>query len=75
MINATMILLKSITMISSASSLRPTGDGEDLTEAFEDYDGVMVNSDQWTGLHLKEARPKMADYMEEKGIGKKSCQL
>ena len=46
-------------------------DGSELTEAFESYDGVLVNSGQWNGLYVEEAKKQMADYMEEKGIGKR----
>ncbi|RJQ13708.1 MAG: leucine--tRNA ligase [Nitrospiraceae bacterium] len=41
-----------------------------LSQAFED-DGVLVNSAQFSGLTSKEAREKIADYLEQKGLGKK----
>lgn len=46
-------------------------DGGELSEAYEDYDGVMVNSGQWTDMSVEEARVSMADYMEDHGIGKR----
>ena len=48
-------------------------DAEDgpLSEAYED-DGVMINSSAFNGLkNRSEAMGQMADYMEEKGIGKR----
>ncbi len=41
-----------------------------LSQAFED-DGILINSSQVTGLPCKEARDKIADYLEQKGLGKK----
>ncbi|MBI4848589.1 MAG: leucine--tRNA ligase, partial [Nitrospirae bacterium] len=38
--------------------------------AFED-DGVLINSAQFSGLPSKEAREKIADHIEQKGLGKK----
>ena len=46
-------------------------DGSELTEAYESYDGVLVNSGQWNGLTVPEAKKQMADYIEANGIGKK----
>ena len=44
---------------------------EEMIEAYED-DGVMINSAQFNGLKNRtEAMGKMADYMEEKGFGKR----
>jgi len=42
----------------------------DLKEAFEE-DGFLVKSDQFSGLPSKEARDRIADYLEQKGFGKK----
>ncbi len=46
-------------------------DGSELTEAYESYDGVLVNSGQWNGLTVPEAKKQMADYIEANDIGKK----
>lgn len=43
---------------------------EDLTEAYEG-DGTQINSGQFDGLPNQEAKIKIAEWMEEKGIGKK----
>ncbi len=39
-------------------------------QAFEE-DGILVNSAQFSGLPSKEAREKIADHIEQKGLGKK----
>ncbi|MBI5098644.1 MAG: leucine--tRNA ligase [Nitrospirae bacterium] len=39
-------------------------------QAFEE-DGILVNSGQFSNLHSKEAREQIADYLEQKGFGKK----
>lgn len=49
----------------------PEIDVYDLKEAFA-AEGNMINSDQFTGMNNKEAIVKIIDYLEEKGIGKKS---
>ncbi|NOZ68351.1 MAG: leucine--tRNA ligase, partial [Deferribacteres bacterium] len=41
-----------------------------LTGAFEE-DGVLVDSAQFTGLPSDEARARIADYLEERGLGRK----
>ncbi len=41
-----------------------------LSQAFEE-DGFLVNSGQFSNLPSKEAREKIADYLEQKGLGKK----
>ena len=46
-------------------------DGSDLSEAFESYDGILVNSGQFDGLTVTEAKTKIAEYMEEHGIGER----
>ena len=43
---------------------------EDLTEAFEEY-GFLVNSGQFSGLSSSDARMKIADYIEERMLGKR----
>lgn len=42
---------------------------EELTEAYEG-DGVQVNSSEFNGLSNQEAKVKIAEWMEKKGIGK-----
>ena len=44
---------------------------EDMKDAYED-EGVLVNSEQFNGIGNLEAIEKIADWMESKGIGKKS---
>jgi leucyl-tRNA synthetase len=39
-------------------------------QAFE-ADGILVNSSQFTGLPSKEARERIADHLEQKGLGKR----
>jgi leucyl-tRNA synthetase len=41
-----------------------------LIQAFEE-DGILVNSSQFSGLPSKEAREKIADHIEQKGLGKR----
>ncbi|MDO8281374.1 MAG: leucine--tRNA ligase [Thermodesulfovibrionia bacterium] len=41
-----------------------------MTEAFED-EGILVESAQFTGLHSREAKEKIALYLEAQGVGKK----
>jgi len=43
-------------------------DAETLTEAFAE-EGISVNSGPFSGLPTAEVKEKMADYLEEKGIG------
>ncbi len=40
------------------------------SEAFEE-EGVLINSGEFTGLKSREARERIAEYIEENGIGKK----
>ncbi len=42
----------------------------ELTEAYEEY-GLLVDSGQFSGLASEEAREKIADFLEKKGLGKK----
>lgn len=49
----------------------PSIDINNLTEAFV-AEGKMINSEMFDGLNNKEAIIKIIDYLEEKGIGKKS---
>jgi len=44
---------------------------EPLTEAYED-EGVMVNSGEFSGLSSNEGKKAVADYIEKKGLGKKT---
>jgi leucyl-tRNA synthetase len=45
-----------------------TIDTESMDCAFEEY-GLLVNSEQFSGLPSAEARDRIADYIEQKGIG------
>ncbi len=49
----------------------PEIDVNNLKEAFV-AEGNMINSEMFTGMNNKEAIIKIIDYLEEKGIGKKS---
>ncbi|MGN0710729.1 MAG: leucine--tRNA ligase [Anaerovoracaceae bacterium] len=49
----------------------PSIDLNNLTEAFV-AEGKMINSGEFTGMNNKEAIVKIIEYLEEKGIGKKS---
>ena len=49
----------------------PDIDINDLKEAFV-AEGTMINSGDFNGLNNKEAMPKIIDYIESKGIGKKT---
>ncbi len=51
----------------------PDWDGGELTEAYTG-EGVMVNSGPFNGLSNKEGWEKIAEYMEEHGIGKRTVQ-
>ncbi|MBD3184006.1 leucine--tRNA ligase [Candidatus Poribacteria bacterium] len=46
-------------------------DSETMTEAYIEP-GIMVNSGQFNGLDSNEGKEKVADYMEEKKIGKRT---
>ncbi|MBO8160923.1 MAG: leucine--tRNA ligase [Thermosipho sp. (in: Bacteria)] len=48
-------------------------DPEKMEEAYED-EGIMVNSGPFDGLNSNEAIDKVIEYLEEKGIGKRSVQ-
>ena len=41
-----------------------------LKEAYED-EGILVDSGKFSGLNSSDAKQKIADYLEEKGLGKK----
>jgi leucyl-tRNA synthetase len=51
------------------------GGGENLcteiTKAYEEDEGILVNSGQFSGMFSKEARVKIADYIEQKRLGEK----
>ncbi|MDD4202874.1 MAG: leucine--tRNA ligase [Candidatus Omnitrophica bacterium] len=49
-------------------------DAQLMKEAYEKQ-GILVNSQQFNGMNNKEAMEKIADWMEEKGIGKRSIQF
>ena len=58
-------------IIPVVESEDPDIDVYDLKEAFA-AEGRMINSDMFDGMNNKEATVKITDYLEEKGIGKKS---
>jgi len=43
---------------------------EEMEKAFEE-DGILVNSGQFSGLHSSVAREKIAEFIREKGLGRK----
>lgn len=47
------------------------GKAEELSEAY-DGDGVMVNSMQFDGMRVEEAKDKVIDFLEKKGVAKKT---
>ncbi|MBQ6808106.1 MAG: leucine--tRNA ligase [Firmicutes bacterium] len=52
--------------------IAPEGwDGSELTEAWTEHAGYMVNSGDFDGLSMPEALEKIADFVEEKGWGKR----
>ena len=50
---------------------REAGGNAPLTEAYTE-EGVMINSEDFNGMKSSEAKTKVADYLESKGIGKKT---
>ncbi len=55
-------------------TIQPPGEtleGATMTAAYEG-DGAMVNSGPFNGLNNREAIPKIIDYLEEKGIGRRT---
>lgn len=44
-----------------------------MTEAYTE-EGILVNSGPFSGLENEKAKEKIADYLEEKGLGKKTVQ-
>ncbi len=49
----------------------PDWDGSDLAEAYESYDGCLVNSGDFNGLPVPEAKESIADVLEAQGLGKR----
>lgn len=49
-------------------------EGEEEKELEEAYtgDGIIINSDAWNGMKAFEAKAQAPDYLEEKGLGKKT---
>lgn len=60
-----------IEIIPVIDPANPEIDINDLKEAFV-AEGTMINSGEFDGLNNKEAMPKIIDYIESKGFGKKS---
>ena len=44
---------------------------EEMTEAYTEKEGVLVNSGKFTGMEMHEAMKAIIDYFEEKGLGKR----
>lgn len=44
---------------------------EEMTDAYEEKDGVLVNAGPFTGMEMHKAMKAIIDYMEEKGLGKR----
>ncbi|WP_033166782.1 leucine--tRNA ligase [Clostridium sp. KNHs205] len=54
-------------------SIIPVIEGGNVEEeAFTDYNGKLINSDFLNGLMVTEAKKRMTEWVEEKGIGKKT---
>ncbi|GAB4337784.1 MAG: leucine--tRNA ligase [Calditrichia bacterium] len=51
--------------------LEPGGDAEELLTAAYTEPGTMINSGPFNGLNSREGIEKIADYLEEKGIGQR----
>lgn len=43
----------------------------ELTEAYTG-DGIMINSDEWNGMKASKAKAEAPDYLEKRGLGKKT---
>ncbi len=54
-------------VITSGANLSPV----ELEEAFED-EGILINSAQFSGLKSNDAKKKIAEYIEERGLGKRT---
>ena len=54
--------------------IQPPGEELDLTTMTEAYtdDGILVNSGPFDGMNNRQAMEAIADYLEEKGIGRRS---
>jgi leucyl-tRNA synthetase len=52
---------------------KPALDVQTMTEAYTE-DGILVNSGQFNGMTSEEARESIAQFLEEKGSGKKAVQ-
>ena len=63
------IPMKIVIQPEGSSKLKP----ETMKEAFVG-EGILINSAQFTGLKNKKARGKITDFLEEKGLGKRSVQ-
>lgn len=44
---------------------------EDMTEAYTEEDGVLVNSGEFTGMEIERAKEAILDWLEARGIGKR----
>ena len=49
----------------------PDWDGAELREAYEGYEGIAINSPLLDGLPTPAAKERMADHLEEHGIGRR----
>jgi leucyl-tRNA synthetase len=49
---------------------REKQEAAELSAAYEEY-GVLIDSQQFSGMTSEEARSKIADYLEDSGLGKK----
>ena len=45
---------------------------ENMTEAYTAPSGIMINSGEWNGMQSEELKNKAPEFLEEKGIGKKT---
>lgn len=59
-----------VVIAPAEKSSEPVVQEHEPSEAYEE-EGVLVNSGQFTGLKSREARERIAEYIEKNGIGKK----
>ncbi|MBC8101853.1 MAG: leucine--tRNA ligase [Cytophagales bacterium] len=58
-----------VIVATEAEVAQPPLDGSGMTEAFTAKDGLTVNSDRFSGLPVKVAGWRIAEWMESEGIG------
>ncbi|MBI5408361.1 MAG: leucine--tRNA ligase, partial [Nitrospirae bacterium] len=64
------VIVKDSAEVQKCRSAEGKDNTEPISQAYEE-DGVLVSSAQFSNLTSEEAREKIADYLERKGLGKK----